>query len=110
MLQNNFKSLFDAIKIMSLSYEFQKNNLPKYADIEDEIVSDFENSFSLLPQIVENKMLSYKAISMILRLYNKVEWCVRNIGIDDFGNEEWDSVRKIANDIIDLLQSEGVDL
>lgn len=103
MLQNNFKSLFDAIKILSLSYENQKNILPEYADIENEIVSDFENSFSLLPQLVENKKLSFEAISLVLRLYNKVEWCVRNIGLDDFENEEWDNVRKIANETINIL-------
>ncbi len=110
MLQNNFKSLFDAIKILSLPYETQKNMLPAFADIENEIISDFEISFSLLPQLVENKILSFEAISLILRLYNKVEWCVRNIGLDNFENEEWDSVRKIANDTITILESNVADL
>ncbi|MEG1592637.1 hypothetical protein [Chryseobacterium sp.] len=93
--------------MMSLGYELQKKSLPSYVIVADEVISDFENSFLLMPQIVDNEMISFKNIALILELYNKTQWCLRNLGMDDFDNDEWNLVREMAKNTSEQLMKDS---
>jgi len=102
MIEDNYNFFFDSVTILGSSFEDQKKILPDYVDIGDDIISDFENAFLLLPELIENGKFSYNAIAMILRLYNQVQWCLRNISLDDFSSQEWDNVRELAKKVIQI--------
>jgi hypothetical protein len=36
-------------------------------------------------------------------LNNKVQWCLRNLDLDDFSNAEWNKVREMARDTLRLM-------
>ena len=96
-LDENYKLVIKSLELLAAPYEEQKRCLPKFADVPDDVVSNFENSFLLLPVLVEEGRFSNHAIASLLRVYNKMQWCLRNIELDDFGNEEWNKLRELSN-------------
>lgn len=94
--QNQYKTIVETLKILAASLENQKKYLPEFADVQEDVISSFENAFLLLPQLIENGRFSNNSIASLLRLYNKAQWCLRNISEDDFSNEEWNKVREMA--------------
>jgi hypothetical protein len=91
------------LKLLASTLEEQKSYLPDFADIPDDVTSSFENAFILLPELVESNKLTNESIASILRLNNKFQWCLRNLDLDDFSNVEWNNVREMARDTLQIM-------
>ena len=96
--------MVEGIKLLSLSYKEQRKALPPFVDIPDDVTSAFEDGFLMMPQLVERRRLTRAAIASILRLYFKEQWCIRNVGFDDFEHPEWEKVRSMAGETLKLLE------
>ncbi len=95
--QQQLDILIKSLDLLTSSAEDLEKTLPAFVyDIDEDVISEFENGFLLLPQLIENNMLSTGSIVSVLRLNNKVQWCLRNIGQEYFSNEEWNEVRTLA--------------
>lgn len=101
--ENTYKMLIESLKLLALSYEEQKKSLPDFADVPEDVVSSFENSFLLLPNLIEKDMFSNSGLASLLRVYNSIQWCVRNVDLDDFANEEWNKVRNLSKETLKLM-------
>jgi len=91
-----YRVIVDSLKLLSASLEEQRRYLPDFADIPDDVTSSFENAFSLMPQLVEANKFSNNSIAAVLRVYNYMQWCLRNVDLDDFDGPEWDKLRELA--------------
>lgn len=94
--QQQLDILIKSLDLLASSVEDLERTLPAFVNVGEDVISEFENGFLLLPQLIENKMLSTDSIVSMLRLNNKVQWCLRNIGEEYFSNEEWNKVRALA--------------
>lgn len=101
--EEQYKLVLESLKLLSATLEEQKKYLPEFADIPDDVTSSFENAFLLLPQLIENNKFSNLSIAGLLRVYNKMQWCLRNIELDDFSNEEWNKVRELAKQALHFI-------
>jgi hypothetical protein len=102
-MEQQFKKVTESLKLLASSLEEQEKYLPDFADVPDDVTSSFENAFLLLPSLIENNRFSNDSIASMLRLYNKMQWCLRNLDLDDFSNEEWNTVRKMARDTLQIM-------
>lgn len=102
-MEQQYKKVTESLKLLAASLEEQEKYLPDFADVPDDVTSSFENAFLLLPALIESNMFSYTSIAAILRLYHKVQWCLRNLGLDDFSNLEWNKVREMARDTLQIM-------
>ncbi len=98
-----YKKVVENLKLLASSLEDQESYLPDFADVPEDVISSFENAFLLLPALVENNKLTNDSIASILRLNNKVQWCIRNLDLDDFSNAEWNKVREMARDTLQIM-------
>lgn len=92
---------------MSKSYQEQVNYFPDYVDVFDEILSDFDNAFRLLPTLMEHNAISYKAVKEILKCNNLIELNLSNEEKqtdERFESDEvWNLVREYASIALNLL-------
>lgn len=102
-MELQYKKVTESLKLLASSLEEQESYLPEFADVPDDVTSSFENAFLLLPTLVESNKLTNDSIASILRLNNKVQWCLRNLDLDDFSNAEWNKVREMARDTLRLM-------
>ncbi len=102
-MEYQYKKVTESLKLLASSLEEQEGYLPDFADVPDDVISSFENAFLLLPALVESNKLPNDSIASILRLHNKVQWCLRNLGLDDFSNAEWNKVREMSRDTLGLM-------
>jgi hypothetical protein len=102
-MEIHYKKVTENLKLLASSLEEQERYLPDFADVPDDVTSSFENAFLLLPALVENSKLNNKSIASILRLNNKFQWCLRNLDLDDFSNAEWNKVREMAKETLQLM-------
>ena len=51
MIENNYRFVIESLKLLTVSFEEQKQYLPLFADVADEVISSFENGFLLLPPV-----------------------------------------------------------
>jgi len=103
-LKKNYYNLIDNLELLSSSYEKQRQSLPDFADAPDDIVSLFEDSFLLIPEMIENNMLTNDAIAWIVRTYNLMKYTIRNVGLDAFDGEDWNKVREFAKKTLEHIQ------
>jgi hypothetical protein len=103
MMEQHYRIVTESLKLLASSLEEQERYLPEFADVPDDVVSSFENAFLLLPALIENNKFSNNSIASLLRLYNKMQWCLRNLDLDDFSNVEWNRVRKMARDTLQIM-------
>jgi len=101
---NQYKLLVNSLKLLGISYEEQVSFLPDYADIKDDVVSEFINAFYLVPQLMEKNKLSYKAVNKILYCYVLLEL---NLSIEERStdsafetHESWEQVRVLAREAL----------
>ncbi|THV63149.1 MULTISPECIES: hypothetical protein [Chryseobacterium] len=102
-MKNQYKKIVESLKLLASSLEEQEKYLPDFADVPDDVTSTFENAFLLLPPLIESNKFSNASIASILRLNNKVQWCLRNIDLDDFSNSEWNKVREMAKNTLQIM-------
>jgi hypothetical protein len=102
-MELQYKKVTESLKLLASSLEEQESYLPDFADVPDDVTSSFENAFLLLPTLVESKQLTNDSIASILHLNNKFQWCLRNIDLDDFSNAEWNKVREMARDTLQVM-------
>lgn len=102
-MELQYKIVIENLKLLASSLEEQESFLPDFADVSDDVISSFENAFLLLPAIIESNKLTNESIASVLRLNNKVQWCLRNIDLDDFSNAEWNKVREMARDTLQVM-------
>lgn len=102
-MDQQYKIIVESLKLLALSFDEQEKYLPDFADVPDDVVSSFENAFLLLPALIENNKFSNNSIASILRLNNKVNWCLINLDLDDFSNVEWNKVREMAKDTLQIM-------
>lgn len=107
---NKYNYIINSLKLMSLPYDRQILYFPDFADIPDEIVSNFETAFLYLPEVIEEGYFSNVIIASIIRTYNKFSWCLRNIGIENLESKEWDEVRYMANKILVSINIDNFNL
>jgi hypothetical protein len=103
MMEQHYRIVTESLKLLASSLEEQERYLPEFIDIPDDVISSFENAFLLLPALIENNKFSNNSIASLLRLYNKMQWCLRNLELDDFSNVEWNSVRKMARNTLQIM-------
>ena len=102
-MENHYRIVIESLKLLASSLEEQESYLPDFADVPDDVISSFENAFLLLPVLVERNELTKESIVSILRLNNKVQWCLRNLDLDDFSNTEWNNIREMAKDTLQVI-------
>lgn len=100
--------LKQSLKNLSKSYQEQLEVFPKYVDVFDEVISDFDNAFRLLPMLMEENLVSYGAIKEILKCYNLIDL---NLAIEERCTDEnfekasyWQLVREYANNALETLE------
>ena len=106
-INNKLSLLQNSLVVLSKPYQVQVNNFPEYADVFDEVISDFDNAFRLLPVLMEEHVISYEAVKEILKCNNLIEL---NLSIEErqtdesFENDEvWNLVREYATNALNLL-------
>lgn len=103
MSQYNF--LVNSLKLVALPFEKQKTLLPDFIgdNIQNDIVTEFDNAFRLLPQLMDENKLSYLAVKEILSCYILMDLNVHNTDMTDesFKSDElWDKVRTLAGEAL----------
>ena len=96
-----YKSLVQSLRLLANPYEKQRDSLPDFVVVQDEVVNSFGDAFLLLPQLIETGNLPLKAIASIVRCFNQVDMATRNSDWSDleiFKNHEcWEKVRYFAH-------------
>lgn len=72
-LEQQYKSLIESLKLVASPYEIQVQSLPEFADVPFEVFSELDNSFLLMPQLIENNFLSKESIARIIRCFNWIQ-------------------------------------
>ena len=110
----NFKynSLVESLKLIAISYDEQIEVLPDFVEIVDEIISTFCDSFLQMPQIIENDLLSKKAIAEIIRCFNWIDLLSRQ---EQMLNKEalksadsWEKARHFAKKALEEMKEKIV--
>jgi hypothetical protein len=70
--EENYKLLIDSLENLAKKYEDQVSSYPGFVDVFDEVISDFTEAFLLLPNIMEERMLSYEAVREIIICRNMI--------------------------------------
>lgn len=106
-INNKLSLLRNSLVRLSKPYKEQLAIFPDYADAFDEVISDFDNAFRLLPSLMEAKKVSYEAVIDILKCNNLI---VLNLSIEEMQTDEsfesddaWNLVREYATRALNLL-------
>ena len=107
-LELMYKSLVESLRLLASSYEKQKDYLPEFIVVQDEVISLFGDSFLTAPQLIEKGLLSNDAIASMIRCYNLMEMARRNQETpNDFRvKESWNRVRELANLTLEKMNEE----
>ena len=106
-LNNKLLLLKKSLKNLSKPYQEQVKEFPYYVDVFDEVVSDFDNAFRLLPILMEENLVPYNAVNEILKCNNLIEL---NLSMDEEltdesfeKDEKWNLVRQYAVNALRLM-------
>ncbi len=105
---NQYKLLVDSLKLLGLSYNEQKSFLPDFVgdNIQDDVVSEFDNAFRLLPQLMDDNKLSYLAVNKILSCFIAMDMNISNTDLTDESfksGESWERVRELAREALEEM-------
>lgn len=107
-MENKLSLLKDSLVGLSKPYKEQQAIFPDYADVFDEVISDFDNAFRLLPILMEAGIVSYEAVIDILKCNNLIEL---NLSIEERktdasfkSDDSWNLVRAYATSALNLLK------
>ena len=105
-----YKILVESLKLIAIPYEKQIKVLPNFVNAIDEIISTFYDSFLLLPQIIEEDLISKKAIAAILRCFNWIDLLSRKEGCLTTESlktdDSWEKVRNLAKKALEEMKVE----
>lgn len=106
-IENKLSILKGGLNNLSKPYREQLVSFPDFVDVFDEVISDFDNAFRLLPTLMDERIISYEAVREILKCYNFIEL---NLSIEERKTDEsfefdeaWNLVREYATNAINLL-------
>lgn len=92
---------------LSKNYSDQVKLYPKFVDVFDEILGDFEDGFILLPTLINEGIIKEDTVSMIKICDNLIKLNLKN---DDLLSDEsfefsnsWNEVRIYAKKALELL-------
>lgn len=92
---------------LSKSYHEQVKFYPKFVDVFDEVLSDFEDGFILLPLLIDKGIVKEKTVSIIKICDDLINYNLKN---DDLLSDEsfefsnsWNEVRMYAKKVLELL-------
>lgn len=101
---DQYKILVDSLKLVGLSFKEQKRYLPDFVeDVQEDVISEFDSAFKLIPQLMDANKLSYKAVSKILSCYILIDM---NLDREDLTSqsfeydESWEKVRELAKEAL----------
>lgn len=107
-MNDNYTILVCSLENLSKAYEEQINSFPEFVDVFDEVISDFDNAFHLLPLLMDENLIPYKAVTEIIRCNNLIEL---NLSIEERKTDEsfrdgevWNLVREYASNAVALLK------
>ncbi|MBS9462159.1 hypothetical protein KIM67_07035 [Flagellimonas sp. 389] len=93
-----------------MNYDQQKAMLPNFVVVQDEVIADFDDSFLLLPELIEKRYLNNSCIANIIRCHNLIGLVTRNPDKDAKSYEKnenlWKKIRFFAKDALDELIKE----
>ena len=109
-----FLKIRESLKLLSLTFNEQKQFFPTFVDMPFEVLDTYEKAFLLLPQVVESKKISsYSVIANLLRIHFAINMIFNHPNYDEFDDEklttitDWNRVRELS---IQTLQLMGVPL
>lgn len=110
-MKSQYEKLVKSLVNLALPYKEQLQVFPDYLDYLDEIVSDFDDAFHLVPQLMDQNLISYEAVRDILHCHNLIElnyaqeekMTDQSFEFDD----AWMLVRKYAKDILLLIERDS---
>jgi hypothetical protein len=97
------KKIIESVKLLSLSYDEQREYFPNFVDTPFEILDTFENAFLLLPQLVENNFFNNSSVANILRIHNLVAYILRNVDLEDIQSPQWAKLKVLANEAVIVM-------
>ena len=100
--------LKEALQILNLPYEKQRNILPEFVgDIMSDIVDDFLNAFYLVPQLIEKDLLTEKVLQKVVSCYVQVRINIEHsewYEIEAFKtHKSWERVRNLARETLEEM-------
>lgn len=102
----NIQLLINSIKLLSMPYEEQRNYLPGFVGdglIQDDVLTDFDIAFSIVPILMEKKELSYEAVKQILKCNNLISLNLTRPDLppDAFKDHpDWGRVRELGRELL----------
>lgn len=92
---------------LSKKYDEQIKLYPKFVDVFDEVLSDFEDGFILLPSLINAGILKDELVTIIKKCNNLISL---NLGNEDLLSDEsfefsnsWNEVRLCAKKALELF-------
>jgi hypothetical protein len=105
--ENKLLLLKKSLQNMAKPFKEQLAIFPEFVDVVDEVISDFDNAFRLLPALMEEKAIPYDAVKEILKCNNII---VLNLSIDGMQTDEkfefdssWNLLREYAYNALNQM-------
>lgn len=112
-MKSNYIILTDSLFNLSKSYSEQLNSFPDFVDVFDEVISDFDNAFHLLPTLMDENLLSYETVKELIRCHNLIEL---NLSVEERTTDQsfefdecWNLVREYSTKALNLMRSTDMD-
>jgi hypothetical protein len=70
--RQQYKLLVESIKLVGAPYDLRLSTLPDYVDVVFEIITGYEDTFYLLPGLIEDDLLSKKAVVSLIKLFTDI--------------------------------------
>lgn len=108
-MDGNYKLLANSLENLAKEYQDQVATYPEFVDVFDEAISDFYEAFLLLPNLMDEHLVSYEAVKHIIICHNFIE---RNLAIEERKTDEsfesddcWNLVRRHASLALEHMKS-----
>lgn len=104
-----YERLVNSLKLLCVNEEMYHTHLPGFADKPFEVMDGFWKAYNLLPQIIEEQLLSYETIAALLRLNNYLATLDANQAYKVLPGEaffklpEWEKVKGLANIALEAM-------
>jgi hypothetical protein len=108
---NNFLSMMlNILKLLSLSYEQQKDALPDYVYLPDELVLSFDEVYILFDQVIDANLVNEQQIEKIAEINKAFEFMEEHKQTENpwtyeavESGENWKNIRKLSREALALF-------